>query len=104
MDAAVPQRGGDRRRPRKPVAEAELLDECHRAAVRTKEVVIELLEPQTRLDLEAGREPTGQWLALDDRDGVAALREAERDRQSERAGAQNRGASQAPTSDATSRP
>ena len=44
-----------------------------------------------RLDLEAGREATGQRLALDDRHAIATLREAQGDGQAQGAGAQDGG-------------
>jgi hypothetical protein len=67
-------------------------------------VVVELLEPHPGLDLEAGGQAARQRLALDDGDAIAALREAERDDQPQRAGAEDRGPGQARDPSATGRP
>ena len=62
--------------PFQPFAEAELLDHRDRALVRPEEVVIELLEPDARLDLESGGQATWKRLALDHGHRVPALSEA----------------------------
>ena len=90
METAVAQRRRHRRLPLQPIAESALLDHRDGPPIRAEEVVIELLEPHARLDLEAGGEPTRQRLTLDDGDRVAALRQAERDGQAEGAGAEYR--------------
>ena len=91
MEASVSEGCGDGRIPFQPIAEAELLDHRDGAPVRPEEVVIELLEPHARLDLESGRQAAGQRLALDHGHRMPALSQSKRDGQAERAGAQNCG-------------
>jgi len=58
-------------------------------------VVVELVEPDPRLDLEPRRQPTGELLALENEHLVAALREAVRDGEAQGAGAEDGGAGHA---------
>ena len=60
--------------------------------VGLEQVVVEAIEPDVRLDLEARRQPTGQRLSLQDDHLVAALRQAVRDGQAKRSGAEDGGA------------
>src|SRR4051794_22677294 len=65
------------------LAQSQLLDERDRALIRAEEVVVELLEPQPLVDLEAAREPAHRRVALVDRDLVPALGEPQRDGQAQ---------------------
>src|SRR4051794_37489203 len=59
--------------PAKPLLQSELGDQVLDRVVSPKEVVVELLEPHSGLDLEARREAAGPIACLEHGDGVAAL-------------------------------
>jgi hypothetical protein len=89
MDAAATQRDGERPLPDQVLAQAKLRDEADGVAVATKEVVVELVQPDPGLQLEAGGQAPGDRLALDDHHPVAALDEPEGDRQAQCPSAQD---------------
>src|SRR5205823_13678183 len=87
-----PKHGGAWTPPLEAFGEAKLTDEGDRIPVRAEQVVIELLQPGgIRLvpDLESCSQATGYRFPFDDGYRPPSLRQAQRDRQTERAAAQN---------------
>jgi hypothetical protein len=72
------QDDGPRPVPRQVVPEPELRDEPDGVTIGPEQVVVELLKPRAvrPSGLESRRQPTRNRLALEDRDVVAALRQA----------------------------
>ena len=78
--------------PLQPPPEAKLLDEADDVAIGSEEVVIELLEPETRLDLKARGQSTREWVLLVDGHPFAAFEEPEPHGQAEDARSEDGGA------------
>ena len=93
MDRAVAEGHRQRPAPDEVVTQAELGDEADGVAVATEEVVVELLEPDPGLDLEAGGQATGDRLPLEDDHILAALGEPVGDGQAQGSGAKHGGTS-----------
>ena len=98
---AVVERHGQGAAPKQLVAQAQLVDQPDGVAVRLEQVVVEAVEPDPRLDLEARGQPAGERLALEDDHLVAALRQAQCDGQAQGAGSQDGGAGHGSSSKAS---
>jgi hypothetical protein len=68
-------------------AKANLFDEADGVMVPSEEVVVELVEPHSRLDLVPSGEATRKFRALDQYHRLAPLCEPVRNRQTQRTGA-----------------
>ena len=62
--------------PGQAVSQSEFLDERHCGSIGPEQVVVEALEPETRLDLKARRKAAGNLALLKDGDLVSSLDES----------------------------
>ena len=92
VDLAVSQCHRQWAAPEEVVAEPKLMDQPDGVAVGREEVVIEAIEPDSRLDLEARGQAPGECLALDDNHLVAPLCEPVGHGEPQRSSSQHGGA------------